>query len=194
MFCGIPSVTLEGEKTDWEKLLSRTNKLAEFGAEPEAWARLLRPILTRFVQAFDGQPDIDFWAKVCHYKNFGSGPTYLCGWITAFCVWNKDGKWQGPSLGKWQGPSLTGPEPTVNWSPKVTSLVMDGVQYTNIDSNSVPHGFCEVDVKLDDNGKKFECIMVSGHLAMSVDGDIHDTVRPSPAWFMFIKEICSQTT
>lgn len=29
--CGIPSVTLEGEKSDWENLLLRIDKLKEFG-------------------------------------------------------------------------------------------------------------------------------------------------------------------
>ncbi|KAJ3484795.1 hypothetical protein NLJ89_g11953 [Agrocybe chaxingu] len=98
MYCGIPSVTLEGAKSDWENLLARLDKLPTFGAEPAAWAALLRPILKRFVNAFDGNPDIDFWARVCHYDSGGSGPPYLSGWVTAFCVWDSNGKWQGPSL------------------------------------------------------------------------------------------------
>jgi len=51
--CGIPSVTLEGEKSDWESLLARIDKLSTFGAEPSTWASLLRPILSRFVGAFE---------------------------------------------------------------------------------------------------------------------------------------------
>jgi len=95
--CGIPSVNLEGEKSDWEKLLARVDKLKEFGTETKAWAALLRPIFRRFVKAFDVEPDTDFWGRVCHYSG-GSGPTYLSGWITAFCVWNNEGKWQGPPI------------------------------------------------------------------------------------------------
>ena len=83
--CGIPSVTLEGEKSDWERLLARLDKLDSFGEEPKIWAALLRPILTRFVRAFDGEPDVDFWSRVCHYHRHGSGQSYLSGWITAFC-------------------------------------------------------------------------------------------------------------
>ena len=52
---------------------------------------------------------------------------------------------------------------------------------------SVPGGFCEVDVELDDNGEMFPCMMVSGHLAYSVEGEKKDTVRPCPSWFMFVK-------
>ena len=67
LLCGIPSVTLEGEKSDWELLLARADKLDSFGEEPKAWAVLLRPILTRFVRAFDGKPNVDFWSRVSHY-------------------------------------------------------------------------------------------------------------------------------
>ncbi|KAF8966098.1 hypothetical protein BDZ97DRAFT_1809483 [Flammula alnicola] len=179
--CGIPSVTLEGEKSDWEKLLSRIDKLNDFGPEPAAWATLLRPILTRFVKAFDGEPDLDFWGRVCHYHSGGSGPTYLSGWVTAFCVWS--------NTGEWQGPSLTGAQVTRNWL-NIPRLTLDGVEYSIIDSKDVPTGFCEVDVKLDDNGQVFDCMMVSGHLATIIEGEMKDSVRPLPSWFMFIKEEC----
>lgn len=179
--CGIPSVTLEGEKADWEKLLARVDKLEAFGAEPTAWAALLRPIFKRFVDAFDGEPDRDFWGRVCHYKSFGSGPTYLSGWITAFCVWNNEGKWQGPPLSSKDSAHFEYLKSTLQ------TLSLDGVDYPIIDSEDVPTGFCEVDVKVDDNGTELECMMVSGHLATLVEGDKRDSVRPSPSWFMFVK-------
>ncbi|KAF8817143.1 hypothetical protein BYT27DRAFT_7247691 [Phlegmacium glaucopus] len=180
LMCGIPSVALEGEKSDWERLLARLDKLDSFGEEPKAWATLLRPILTRFVAAFDGEPDIDFWSRVCYYHPQGSGPTYLSGWITAFCVWSNEGKWQGSPrdvmvFQLWD-------------TKKVPELVLDGVSYPTIESEEIPVGFCEVDVKLDDNGVKFPCVMVSGHLALSVEGAKKDSIRPLPSWFMFIKE------
>ena len=184
LMCGIPSVTLEGEKSDWERLLARVDKLDSFGEEPKAWAAMLRPILTRFVRAFDGEPDVDFWSRVCHYHPQGSGPTYLSGWITAFCVWSSEGKWQGPPLS--QPPRaihLLGGE-----TETVPELVLDNISYPIIESDDVPVGFCEVDVQLDDNGEKLPCIMVSGHLALSVEGEKKDTVRPLSSWFMFVKE------
>jgi len=58
--CSVPSVTLEGEKSDWESILARLDKLGEFGAEPTEWARMLRPIIHRFISAFGGNPDVDF--------------------------------------------------------------------------------------------------------------------------------------
>jgi len=72
----------------------------------------------------------------------------------------------------------------------VPQLVLDETTYPVIKSKDVPVGFCEVDVKLDDNGDIFPCMMVSGHLALSVEGAEKDGIRPLPSWFMFIKEEC----
>ena len=81
--CGIPSVTLLGEKEDYLSILLRLDKLEEFGAEPTTFAQLLRPILKEFSTAFDyveeehQLPTPDFWNRICHWKSGGSGPTYL---------------------------------------------------------------------------------------------------------------------
>ena len=66
-------------------------------------------------------------------------------------------------------------------------LVLDKISYPVIDSGDVPEGFCEVDVTLDDNGVTFPCMMASGHLAYSVEGERKDMMRPIPSWFMFVK-------
>ena len=72
-------------------------------------------------------------------------------------------------------------------------MVLDKVLYPVIESDDVPVGFCEVDVKLDDNGVIFPCMMVSGHLAFSVEGAKKDRIRPLPSWFMFVKEEKKET-
>lgn len=187
LFCGIPSVTLEGEKSDWEKILDRLDKLSSFGTEPSVWANLLKPILKRFVSAFDGEADIDFWGKVCHHAYGGSGPGSISGWITAFCVWNSEGKWCGPNL--------TGNITALNrdsWDGSYR-LILDNVQYGIINDNCIPVGFCEVDVELDDNGKKFDCIMVSGNMGTHVHGEKRDTISPLAAWFIFVKAAASES-
>jgi hypothetical protein len=96
--CGIPRVTLEGEKADWEKILNRLEKLKEYGLQTIAWYHLLLPVISRFVRAFnapDAEENLDFWGRVAHYHSGGSGPAWLAGWITAFCVFDEDGKWMG---------------------------------------------------------------------------------------------------
>lgn len=192
--CGIPSVTLEGEKEDWEKLLRRIDRLRVFGKEPEAWSAMLRPILTSFVQAFDGNPDGEFWNYVCHYGHMGSGSYFLRGWITAFCVWDKDGKWMGSSsVDDILVKAAKRSKDSVYELPSIESdaynqkLELDGIPYPTVSIGDIPPGYCEVDVHLDDNGEQFECMMVSGHMTMRIEGASKDTIRPHPAWFMFIK-------
>ena len=56
------------------------------------WYHLLRPVLAEFVAAFDSpttEENKTFWGKVCHRKGGGSDPTYLGGWMTAICVFDK---------------------------------------------------------------------------------------------------------
>jgi hypothetical protein len=45
--CGLPSVTLLGEKSDWEDILSRLERLKSFGEEPTAFCRLLKPVVKK---------------------------------------------------------------------------------------------------------------------------------------------------
>jgi len=101
--CGIPSITLLGQKSDYESLVARLEKLATLGREAHAAARLLRPILTHFVSVFDAPPAVDFWSKICHYQA-GSGGEYVGGWISAFSVWNKRGEWIGTDIERIDAP------------------------------------------------------------------------------------------
>ena len=94
LMCGIPTVTLLGERADWENILHRLEKLKEFGKECIAWYEMLHAVLRRFVESFNapGSKEVrDFWEHICHVQNNGSGPTYILGWISAFCFWNGEG-------------------------------------------------------------------------------------------------------
>jgi Domain of unknown function (DUF4419) len=80
--CGLPSVTLQGQKKDWEKMLGRLERLKSFGDEPTMWYELLRPVFTKFVETFDdpeSEAIKDFWQKIVHRSGGGSGPRYLSG-------------------------------------------------------------------------------------------------------------------
>jgi hypothetical protein len=102
--CGLPLVRLEGEREDWEDILARIEKLKEYSLETTAWYNLLKPVLSRFVRAFDeseflsSDENASFWQRVAHVKRGGSGPSYLSGWITAFCAFSDEGKWMGNNL------------------------------------------------------------------------------------------------
>lgn len=91
--CGIPSITLEGTTEDWKNIHKRLEKLGEYNLQ--TWYDMLEPILQQFVDAKEGKVDVDFWQRICHHESGGSGPRYVSGWITAFCVFDKEGVWQG---------------------------------------------------------------------------------------------------
>ncbi|KAJ7268563.1 hypothetical protein C8J57DRAFT_1509745 [Mycena rebaudengoi] len=110
--CGIPRVTLDGERADWEILFARLDCLKtrckDFGLPAVAWYHLLHPVLARFIGAFDdleGVENREFWGGVVVGKaesNGGGGGSKnagkLSGWITAFCAFSAEGTWLGPEL------------------------------------------------------------------------------------------------
>lgn len=84
LLCGLPSVTLLGERSDWEDILMRLEKLPSFGEEARQWYNLLKPVITRFVKTFDepGTKETkDFWQTIVHHHSGGSGPTYYSGLV-----------------------------------------------------------------------------------------------------------------
>lgn len=93
LLCGIPNVTLEGTFEDWENIHSRLEKLKEY--KLERWYNMLEPVVKQFVNAKQGKVDVDFWQRIAHNEGGGSGPRYISGWVTVFCVFDKDGNWQG---------------------------------------------------------------------------------------------------
>ena len=181
--CGLPYVTLLGEKADWDQIVQRIEKLKEYGPETTAWYHLLKPVVTRFPRAFeDGYAESpenrEFWNRVVHWKSGGSGPTYLSGWVTAFCVFDEKGKWMGGDIVSEAFLICTvvrllsssqdieedqealetivyndpGRDP---WSKPNRVLVLDGIAYHTVNAANIPPAFAEVPVTLDDNGITF---------------------------------------
>lgn len=92
--CGIPSISLDGTVEDWQNIKDRIKKFRRYNLNK--WADMLEAILEQFVRAKKGELDIAFWGKICHWDgaDLYTIPE-LSGWITAFCVFDKHGKWQG---------------------------------------------------------------------------------------------------
>ncbi|KAH9918195.1 uncharacterized protein BXZ73DRAFT_105321 [Epithele typhae] len=180
IICGLPSVTLLGERQDWASLLARLDRLPELGDKPARWAELLRPVLRKFVKAFDGEVDVAFWSHIILHDDSLCGVDMISGWITAFCVWNAEGKWL-PWATTAAPPSTTG---SVMHAGGV--YVLDGVAYPNMDFGDIPAGFSTVDVNIEDHPP---CKMLAGHIASAVsstdgprEGDEGDTLSPAPQW------------
>ncbi|KAI0691479.1 hypothetical protein BC835DRAFT_113538 [Cytidiella melzeri] len=202
LYCGIPRVTLEGDKADWEEILRRAAKLKEYGPQTKAWYALLEPVLTRFVRAFDdpeANANLEFWQTVAHWDRGGSGPPYLSGWITAFCVFGSNGKWMVSRLDDAGVPIPVSDTVKEAWKRMTgkQQLVLDGVTYHRVAGDAIPPGNVSVDVLLDDNGEEINTMMTAGLVAtrvsdsgdttLSVSGK-QDVVAPVPGWWMFIKK------
>ncbi|KAF2220479.1 hypothetical protein BDZ85DRAFT_27384 [Elsinoe ampelina] len=191
--CGIPSVTLLGEREYWEKILRRLDKLPTFGTEPERFGTLLRPVLKRFVASFDAEPSVDvhdFWTKIAHMTG-GSGPYYLSGWLTAFCFWDNDGNllYRDPQR----------PVSHREFEGSLAGCELDHTLYHRIDTDQVPSGYAAVPVTVNDNGQIHRTEMVAGSLGIlatsgcndaiqgdsSRKGDTLDTLQSLSGWLMY---------
>lgn len=90
--CGIPSITLQGTPDDWRAVLSKTQKLGQYGLSE--WTQTLEPILNEFIKTAEGNPNQRFWQEMVKKQRvdeFASArpcsadkPTELDGWILKF--------------------------------------------------------------------------------------------------------------
>ena len=84
--CGIPEIAIKGTMLDWICLKTRFNELANI-LGMEWWASELNPILDKFIAAFAGKADLEFWRGFYKYikgdEGCGWGPK-INGWITKF--------------------------------------------------------------------------------------------------------------
>ena len=187
--CGIPAVTLLGEREDWVDIQSRLEKLKTLGAEPEVFGELLKPILRYFIETFD-RPDSpgvkDFWSKIAHQTG-GSGPYHLSGWIAAFCFWDEERKclYDGCAVPPVSLKAFEG------WA---AGCELDGVFYHRVNTDDVPSGTASVPVKVDDNGEIHYTRMVAGSTGIQATSSIServegegrslDCLQPVAGWWM----------
>jgi hypothetical protein len=170
LICGIPSVTVLGERADWEKIRSKLDKTDQLGEEPAQFAALLKIVLDFFVKTFDQPEDpdvIDFWGRIAHENNNMSGPNWLSGWVTAFCFWDYKGKRIG---GLPRSSSLRHSEPDVKYETDenvtATSFRLDLDQFHTVKMTDIPNGYSSVPITVNDNGIIYQTRMVAGSVGM----------------------------
>ncbi|KAK7948869.1 uncharacterized protein PG986_009755 [Apiospora aurea] len=175
--CGIPSVTLLGERADYEKILQRLDRLCEFGEEPTQFCAQLRPILRR----------CEFWNNICTIHAMGCGGTehYYAVWITAFCFWQARGE-------------KTTYHSLVRQEEIDVGLTYDDVTYNSIDVKDLPSGFSKVPVGLRCMGVPVaKMVLLAGSVAIGCrkSGEVTtsghealDTLQPQLGWFMYEKK------
>ncbi|KAF2470975.1 uncharacterized protein BDR25DRAFT_303549 [Lindgomyces ingoldianus] len=196
IICGLPSVTLLGEKKDWEKLLVKLDHLTDFGTEPVAYAKQLRPILSRFVRTFD-EPDSpqvrEFWTNIIHADpaRICGGPPYtLSGWLMGFFFWDVTGK--------------------VLPQSQLGPLTLDGIKYATRGIDALPVGYAQAPFTMknfpDERTPKFEAYVLAGNVGKristgvpegyatalsrfngsSVDQKLpHGTLQPLSGWMIY---------
>jgi hypothetical protein len=192
--CGIPSVTLLGELSDWEDIQRRIEKLNEYGVEPSRFCDLLRPVLKYMVASFTKGPSdlgvVDFWSRMID-RFQGSGMDYLNGWMVAFCFWDEQGKCLAESLYKDPNSGYYTPRP----------LEPLGVPYHTLDFSDVPAGFVSVPVAyVDPDETKIDTKLLAGFIGYeqisyathaakapgpTEDQGRRDTLKPLTGWWMY---------
>ncbi|CAH0048149.1 unnamed protein product [Clonostachys solani] len=185
--CGFPSVTLEGEKKDWELLAAKIRNLADYGDEPADWSVYLAKVVEKMIESFDRPDDDnvkDFWMRACHSAGeSGSGSTEtLSGWLTAFCYWGDDGE----RVHHWPDERLKTLVPKVNRK----RLTLDGIPFPVIWRHGVPKAVTEVPivVKDYDTCMVHETTVIAGQVAMKgvqMEDESQIThVQPMSGWWM----------
>jgi len=168
--CGIPEVTLLGTPEDWDAVHKRVGKLRTYGKECTQWADMLQTITGNMARSARNDVPLDFWQRICHYTDTGSGPSYVSGWISAFCVFDEDGKWQGSNT------TLTAEN----------GEVIHGLQYPVIETADIPPGFITTDIEIDDDGKKHQALLFAGHAVYETPAE--DTIAPKLSWALVLKD------
>lgn len=69
--CGIPEITLQGNKEDWELLVSKAKNLSQY--DLKWWIDKLIPVLQKFVDVFDDDIDPEYWRSFYKYHSMSGG-------------------------------------------------------------------------------------------------------------------------
>jgi len=188
--CGFPSVTLLGEKSDWQSIRAKLDKLPQYHEETAEWAKILIPTIDHMVSTFhepDSQKTKDFWMR-CAFEAGRQGSGYgfvsLSGWITAFCYWGEDGKRTFDYTDEMCMRDTYGA--TLEQRKR---LVLDGARFPLIRPKAVPRGIVTVPVKIKDYGERveYETTMVAGLVGVTVNKEAN-RVQPRSGWWMLEDE------
>lgn len=90
--CGIPYIDILGTRDDWVKIARNiTPLLTRLGLS--SWNKELLIVLQHFINAFDGDVDLQFWNSIFYYHGaLGSGGVAsVSGWIAKLFLYVKDG-------------------------------------------------------------------------------------------------------
>jgi hypothetical protein len=205
---GIPRVTLDGLRTDWELLLRKLEKLKEYGIPAIAWYHLLYPVVSQIANSFydKNNPDREFWKRVVHVEGFGGRSPNLSGWITAFSLFSCEGEWRIPQLrtvslffsSSYPFGRLTHIQTQVGtkdpatlpahrfWSIYAPSLqetsfnmTINGIKYPVLNILNLPTSYAEVNVTVNDGGIEAPRVIVAGLTGVGFSSSGDSSLSPT---------------
>ncbi|CAH0021808.1 unnamed protein product [Clonostachys rhizophaga] len=150
---GLPSVTLLGEREDWDRLRGRLWEIATSRREEvERFADQLETVLDNFVNSFDnptGSDVIRFWNDIVYDKDESPGTRYLSGWLSKFCFWSEEGE-------------------------EIRDYSTSG--HRMIDTKRIPRGFASVVEQKNNKGETQSVRMLAGSIGHHItrSGDLLD--------------------
>ncbi len=161
--CG-PRVRLMGTQEDWTLLQQKVAKLGEYGLGE--WSRVLHHVLQHFVDAYDvnAKKDTNFWNRIATQTSRRSGPSYLTGWILAFCPFDRDGNYVLNSL----------------------DTIQKTHDFGKMDTNEIPTCLVEFPVIIDDQGTIHNTVIIAGSLMTQVHDDQvkYPEIGPALGWVL----------
>ncbi|KAM0345584.1 hypothetical protein ACHAPU_006237 [Fusarium lateritium] len=202
LVCGIPSVTLLGERQDWIKLMDKLEYLKEFGEEPAKFADKLRPIMKRFVQTWDepASEEVEmFWEQIVRASKKwscgeGANEWNVSGWITGFLHWDRDGRVRGVYESFYDDEEDE--EEEVKMEEKQMGIVsndwtvtIDGVEYVPESLGDITIGYAKAPFKMVNYphpGVDTQAYLLAGNIGVErADTKGRITAQPISGWFMY---------
>lgn len=164
MGCGIPRVTLCGNKDDWLKLCDKISGLKEFGIPIlTEWSDVLMYVVKDMMKPFDGVIDKSFWDRICKYKDgrfaYNTTPPEYRGWFMAFNPFASSG----------------------NYLLNPAQQIFDTNEFGVVDRFSGYNSVVTIEVTGCTTFRQL--IVYSGMLSMSYDSETN-TLSPSPEWIV----------
>jgi len=96
--CGIPEITLEGTKEDWQLILDKANGLSKY--KLGWWTKELVILLQEFVNVWDECANLDFWEDFVN-EDGGSGGPYFSGHMLKLSAYKLDYNKKNTKITSW---------------------------------------------------------------------------------------------
>ncbi|KAM9993924.1 hypothetical protein ACTFIZ_011885 [Dictyostelium cf. discoideum] len=175
-YCGLSEVTLLGEINDWINLKERVEKLIQFDnkdGEIKKWLVYLLPVIDKFIESANGNPDTTWWNQIVNYKQ-QSGGSILTGWLATFCVFDNDGKYNDGKYDDDEYIESYGGEKNEDFP------------WPRVKADLIAKGFVSCPVLLKDIEKEYNSTIYSGHFGSKIF-DNNSKLIPSLDWFIIAK-------